>query len=553
MKHFAMKTRRHRESGAALITALLVSIATALLLAASLAVAMTSTSLGWDQVYSQSALQLADAGVNSELQVISLNAGSPVTSKSSQPNLVSGIFSILNGITSQVKGRTGTVTGYTGGSYYVFSSNDAAGTTAWDGATTPFYITSAASVNGVWQTVQVKTAAASVFNVSGIVAATGGTSSSSTNPCNTTAITTAANSSVTITGPAACNGTVSKGSGCSFKSPCAINYNCGQNSTNRFDSTCVASGGQLCSVSPPICYPKTSDCCRSCFGCSAGTSDATAYATCKSNCCNSTGVYQYTNWANSSTINTNNCCQLQGGCGGYQLNNNCFQNANTKPGTYNSDYWWWNNNQQTTAVQTLIFEPGDYYFTQCQLQYNASCEMVVDPCAYASGGTPGQVRFWLYDPNSATDGNPSDYCQLPCTNTCASGTSTPDPGQFRIYDGKDGCSCNFSKPDNIQDWQGNSITSDFNYYCGIYACTNPATTSNSSAGCSSVTTTTTGVTVGFTGCSQKSHGCCNLCGSMLCDKLSFGGCCNANFVQSQTCTKDPCCGGKVLSWSCNGH
>ncbi len=540
MKRSTVMNPRQRETGAALITALLVSIATALLLAASLAVAMSSNKLGWKQVDAQSALQLADAGVNSELQYIALNVSASTLLKSSQPSVYSGVTAILQATGQIVKGRPGTVTGYTGGNYYVYSSNNATGTTAWDGITSPYYITSSACVNGVWETVQIQASSSSVFNVGGLIS-TGG------DPCSPTSITVAPSANVTMTGSAACNGKISKGTGCTFKSPCAINANSDQFSDSRFDSTCVNTGGQLCSVSPPVCYPKTSDVCRKVFGCNDTDSDATAYSKCQQNSCNNTGVYQYNNawWSSDSSINTSNCCQYTGI--GNTLTCDDFNNANIKPGTWSN---WWDNNSNTCAVQTLIFEPGDYYFTKAQIAYQANCEMVVDPCAYASGGTPGQVRFWVCDANSNTNGNTTDYCQIPIKNTCPSGQS-PDPGQFRIYYGKDGGTCTFTRPDSCKDYQGNTVTGDFNYCCGIYACTKPATVTSSQNGCT--TTTTVGATVSFCGHSTDSTKCCNINGSMLCDKCQYSGNCKPTYVQSQTCTKDPVCGGQVLKWTCNGH
>ena len=534
MKHKLINARRRREAGAALITAIMVSLCTAMLLAASLTVALTTSELGWKQSSSEAALQLADAGINSELQYIALNvSASTTTGRSSQPVVSAGVTVTLPNVSTAVLGRSGTVPGYSGGTYYVYSSNNAAGTVAWDGVTSPFYVTCSATVGGVWQTVQIQSSSTSLFNVYGIFAL-------GSYPSAPTALTVAPSATVNVGGSAGINGTISKGSGCTFKSPCAINANCSGHSSGQFDSTCVSSGGQLCSVQPPLTYPRTATCCKNCFGLTASTTDAAAYSYCASHSCNSSCVYQYTSTATSSTISTHNCCPLSGGCG-TKLNNNCFNNANTCPGTYTSDYWyWWD--PPTVAVQTLIFEPGDYYFTQCQLQYNAGCQMIIDPCAYASGGTPGQVRFWMYDPNSSTDGNPSDYCQLPITNTCAAGSSTPDPGQFRIYYGKDACTCTFTRPSNVTDWTGNTLNGDFNYYCGLYACTKQPNDTSSSVG----------TCCAFQGCSTSSAGRCNLCGSMLCDKLSFSGCCNPTYVQSQTCTKDPCSGGSCNSWSCTG-
>jgi len=533
MKHFILKARKQREAGAALITVLLVSICTAMLLAASLTVALTTTKLGWKQSDSEAAMQLADAGINSELQFVGLNATAATkTGRSSQPVVYSGVTAVRPSMTTPVLGRPGTVPGYTGGTYYVYSSNNAAGTVAWDGVQSPFYITCSAVVSGCWQTVQIQSQSTSLFNVYGIFS--GGDSGS------TPTVTVNPGSTVTVTGPAGVNGTVSQDSSCTFVAPTCINANCGNHSSGQLKSSNCSSGGHLCQVQQPLVYPKTSDCCRNCFGCDPGDSDDTAWTACQNHSCNASGcIYHYSSSASDSTINTHNCDPLPGGCGN-QLTNSCWANANIKPGTYTSNYWWWWQNP-TVAVQTLIFEPGDYYFTSMQLAYDASKEMVIDPCAYASGGTPGQVRFWCHG------GTTDDYVQCPITNTCASGTSTPDPGLFRIYYDKDNCTCTFQRPDNITDWTGNTRNDDFNYYCGIYACTKPCGDTSSKCG----------TNIGFTGtnntngCGSSNHGKANLCGSMLCDHLKFQGCCNANYTVSKTCTKDPCSGGCAVSWSCH--
>jgi len=501
---------------------------------------MTSQMLGYNQSYSEAALQLADAGVNSELQVVALNISNPVISlRASLPVVSVGVTITRPNQTTPVLGRVGTVPGYSGGNYYVYSSNDAAGKTAWDGVTSPFYITSSACVNGCWQTVQIQSGTSSLFNVYGIFSL----GDSSTTPT----VSVSANSTVSVTGSAGINGTVSQGSACSFTAPTAINANCGKHSSGQLTNSNVSSGGNLCSCQQPLIYPKTSDCCRSAFGCSSGTSDSVAYSTCQTHSCNSTGIYHYTANANSSTINTSNCCQLTGGCG-TSLNNNCWENANIKPGTYTSNYWWWWQNP-TVAVQTLIFEPGDYYFSSCQLAYDASKEMIVDPCAYASGGTPGQVRFWCCDSNAATDGATNDYVQCPIKNTCAAGTSTPDPGQFRLYYDKDGCTCTFTRPDNITDWTGNTLSGDFDYYCGCYASSKPANDTSAKKGCCIGFCGT--ANQGHNGCGGSNDGCAHLHGSMLCDHLAFQGNCKCDYTVSQTCTKDPCCGGCAVSWSCH--
>jgi len=540
MKQKTNRARSSREGGAALITVLILTLCTAMLLGASLTVALTTSKLGWNQSYSEAALQLADAGVNSELQYIAKNVGATsVTLKSSQPSITAGVTAVLPGTSSIVLGRPGTISGYSGGTYYVYSSNNAAGTVAWDGVTSPFYVTCSAVVNKCWQTVKVQATSASLFNVYGIFAS--GDTGSST-------VTAGSGSSTSIGGSSGVNGPVSQTGSCSFTAPTAINCNHQNHSSGQFTSGNVSSGGQLCQQDPPIINPRTADVCRHAFGCNDSDSDTTAYTACKNHTCTNSCVYHYKSSAGSSTINTSNCTKY-GDDLGTTLTNRDFHDCNTKPGTYTSSYWWfgWHS---TVAVQTLIFEPGDYYFTNMNLLYDASKEIVIDPCAYASGGTAGQVRFWCVDQNAVANNNTYDCCQLPIKNTCISGQD-PDPGQFRLYYDKDGATCEFNHPEGCQDWQGNTITSDFDYYCGIYACSKPCGDTSSKVGCC-VKFHGTELQSGCGTTNPVSHGACHLHGSMLCDKLSFQGHSKCDYTPSQTCEKDPCSGGKAVSWSCNG-
>ena len=540
MKQIRNKARIRREAGAALITVLILSLCTALLLGASLTVALTTTKLGWNQSYSEAALQLADAGVNSELQYIAKNVGAAnATLKSSQPVATSGVTAKLPGSSTVVLGRPGTITGYSGGTFYVYSSNNASGTVAWDGVTSPFYITCSAVVNKCWQTVKVQATSASLFNVYGIFAS---------GDTGTPTVTAGSGSHTTIGGSGGVNGPVSQGGSCGFTAPTAINCNHQNHSSGQFGSGNVSSGGNLCQVDPPMIHPKTSDVCRHAFGCNDNDSDSVAYTACRNATCTNSKVYHYKSTAGSSTINTSNCTKY-GNDLGSSLNNTDFHDCNTKPGTYDSSFWWfgWHN---TVAVQTLIFEPGDYYFTNMSLLYDASKEIVIDPCAYASGGTAGQVRFWCVDQNAVANGNTSDVCQLPIKNTCKSGED-PDPGQFRLYYDKDGATCEFNHPEGCKDWQGNSIDTDFDYYCGVYACSKPCGDSSSKVGCT-VKFHGTELTSGCGTTTPTSHGSCHLHGSMLCDKLTFQGHNKCEYTPSKTCEKDPCSGGRAVSWSCNG-
>jgi len=542
MKHSQPRIRRRREAGVALVTALIISLATAMLLGASLYVSMTSNKLGWAQAQAESSLQLADAGINWELQYIAQNTGQSLISlRASAPVAAVGVTLQYPGENFAIKGHNGTVPGYAGGQFWVYASNDAAGNTAWDGVTSPFYITASGYTNKVWQRVQITTQTQSLFNLYG----SGALGSYNNSP---TSVTLGSGSTVVVTGPAAINGTVSSGSGSSFTAPTAINGNTCTYSSGQFTSSNVASGGTLVSQQAPYVYPTCASIIRQTCG-QPNYTDSQAWNWRSNNCNNSTGVYTYTNSASDATISTHNCQRVSGGCG-TTLNNADWNNANTKPGTYNSNgyQWWWYWQPPTQAVQTLIFEPGDYYLTSVQLSYDCTCEMVVDPEAQASGGTPGQVRFWVYDPGSSPT---NDSISNPIINTCPSGQSTPDCGKFRIYYGKDSCSCQFNRPSNCSDWQGNTVTGDFEYHCGVYACSKqPDTGVSSTGGCQANTGDATkhGCTVTLCGQSSRSNGCCKITGSCLTDKLSCQGGCTLNYQASSYCGNDPCSGGKVLSW-----
>ncbi len=510
MRQFHRSSNVRRDRGAAVVSALIVACLIGLLLAASLSVALTSGKLAYNQVDSEAAIQLAEAGIDSELQVIAQDAGSlTTTGRSSQPVVYAGVTAELPGTTTTVLGRSGTVVGYTGGTYYVYSSNDAAGTTPWDGVTSPFYVTSSAVVNNCWHTVQVTTQGNSAFNVYGTFALT-------TTPGSTTSVTTAPAAAVTITGPAGINGTVSQGTGSTLTTTTAINADTTANPTGQFGSGNLAAGGTITSSTTPVVYPTGTTVLKESSGQSTSTSDSTAW----SNVSGNNGyVYEYKSSNQVVTLSPSNCNQYQKQPG--TLMNSCWSGVHQKPfnsaGVGGGD----------KKIQTMIFEPGDYYFTAIQLTYDATKELIIDPCAYASGGTAGQIRFWVYDPNSGTDGNPADYIQMPVTMTSASGT--PDPGGFRIYYLKDGNSLTFTRPPNILDAAGNNLTSNFDYYLSVWGVSKQAGDTSSK----------TGTTIAFAGTSAASTGGVNLHGSLLSDKMSFTGVSSVIYTQSVNTTKDP--------------
>jgi len=350
-----------------------------------------------------------------------------------------------------------------------------------------------------------------------------------------------------VMGSAGINGTVSTGSGATITAPQAINANTCTYSSGQFTSSNVQSGGTLTKCNNPFIYPTTSTVLKTSLCGHPEYTDAQAWSWLGSNCSNSSKCYQFTSSASSNTVNTSNCtpCSFSGTV----LNNACFASANPDPTTYDwPGYWWW---PQTYAVHTLIFEPGDYYFTSMQLTYAQNCGMIIDSQAKACGGTPGQVRFWLYDSDPVTHGTTADTCSFCVNHTLGSGQSTPDPGLWRVYCGKDNCSCTFTRPSSCQDWQGNTVSGDFKFYCGVYASTKQCNGVSAASGACSTTTddsTKKGCHVGFCGTTSKSGGCAHLCGSCLTDKLDCQGYCNIEYNASATCSKDPCGGASIVSW-----
>jgi hypothetical protein len=165
-------------------------------------------------------------------------------------------------------------------------------------------------------------------------------------------------------------------------------------------------------------------------------------------------------------------------------------------------------------VKTLIFEPGDYFFTNIDVIGDASTQLIIDSQAKATGGTAGQVRFWVY--NSASTGNQTDYINIPVKATLATGSSTPDTKLFRIYYGQDAGTFSFTRPSGFVDYDGSN--SGFTVYGAVYAVTKqPGDTSS-----------LTGTSIDFTGIG----GSITLNGALIADKVTFHYICNIIYNES---------------------
>jgi len=518
--HTKRISQSHHERGASLLTVLMVAVCSAMMVGAALTLSMVSSRLGKDQADSQAAVLLADAGINSELQFIALNSGSATPDGlSSQPGIYPGVLATPPGQNSPVPGRPGTVSGYSGGSYFVSTSNDAASTAAWDGSTSPYFITSWAQVGKSWRRVQVRceTPSTSLFNQYGLFAL-------ACFPGNSNAsILVNSGTVANVSGMVATNGQISVGNNASLTVSNAINADTADshNSGAQFTSGNLAPNGALASQSLPILAPTTATIIRNAFSLNSATSDNDAWAYVAAHNNNSTGVYQFKTTALTSVISLANCMRYP--MSGSTLSAQLWQSANAQPGT-------------TGKYKTLIFEPGDYYFSAIQLAYDPGIGMVIDPCAYARGGRAGQVRFWCY---SASKWAAYSF-GIPITNTIAAGSNTPDPGLFRLYFSIDSGAFSLQRTQGAKNWQGQTLIGDWNYYCGIYACTRgPGQSNNSNKGSQ----------IALVGTSNG-QGAAVIQGSIIADQISFNGA-NVAFVQSQTTTSDPTAPGQaaIVQWS----
>ena len=506
MNSSELRLRRPRQRGVALITALMVTTVLSMLIGASLWVSVTHYGLNFAQARSESALLLAEGGINDELAYIAANVGNTdVTTISSRYDYTNPGVETLQypGENHAPYGRKGSLSGTTNESYWVCTSaNDwskTAGTTPtpWDGKSGSFYVTSTAYVKGSWRRVSIGANGLSIFSLYAIFGLA--TYSNSSNAIGLSS------ANVDIVGTAGTNGQVSNSSS-TFLASNIINANTAANSSGQFSSSNLKTGGTLYTQGARVTYPTTVNVLKRLKGLTTLT-DAQAWANLKANNSNSTGVYTYKAGATSSTISTANCSSA--GTVSSTFNNNtgsgnpkigAWSIARAKPGTSNK-------------ISTLIFEPGDYYFEKFVLDYNAATEFVIDPLALASGGTPGQVRFWIYDPSNGTQ---NDIVSLPIVATSTSGT--PDPTLFRLYYGKDGKTFTFARPSNVTDINGNAVTGDFNVYGGVYAVTKVPGDSN------------TGTGIGFSGLTSAAAGRIALKGSLLADKISFQGYCQITYV-----------------------
>lgn len=594
MNHSDRKLRR--KAGGALLTALVIALITAAIIGATLSLSSAHFSLGYTEAQSESAVLMADAGINDELSYIGLHIGNTDPSQiSSQPVVANGETQVYPGEGTPIKGRKGALVG-TDGCFWVYSSQDKAGTIPWDGKSDVFWITARSNVRGAWKKVQVQAVGPSMFTLYAIFALA--------NYGNGSPAISLQSSDVIITGIAGTNGSISNNSSYpSLKIDNGLNANQSVETGTQFSTANLtdAATGTIFRKNEPVVFPLSSTMLSRTFGLDSSI-DPWAYVATHS--LNTTGVYTFRPNAGSTVVNTTNCQPLAGGVGAVLTNTGgnlgswastgaskktIYSVANvakkTGPGSLievtltgnptifngqtvtiagvegtnsldiaTNGTWTitmtgkksftldgssyppganYTNNTGTVllSVRALIFTPGDYYFSNIKLPFNAQTQLFIDPYALSNGGTPGQVRFWI---NDTSGGAQNDNIQIQVNVT-----GVADPSLFRIYIGKKGKSFQFSRPSNPTDYLGVPITTDFNVYGGVYAVSNaPGDTSS-------------GSTIVFDGPTATGSPRIVLTGSLLADSINFNGNCKIVFTSSSY-PIDPSAGASVIGGYSDG-
>lgn len=516
----------------ALLAALAYGVVATMLVASGLYLAMGFTSQTWSEARSESAAVLADAGINNELALIAATSGVPT---SSAPTAATGETMVYPGESHPVYGRKGTMATDTDGTYWVCTTanewwRSGNAPVAWNGVTSPYWITATAYVQGSWRRATVQVSKQSVFNAYVVFA-------TDSNGTTDDIVDVDAAASATINGAAGTNGKVNLHGGSGLSLGNALNANTALCASAQFTTSSVRSGSSLVTKTAPVTYARTANVMSSLTGIPI-LDEALAWVNLLTVVKNSTGIYTYKLAAASSTLSPTNCVRTSlptNTLENYNILNIllptkvCWDYCNVKPGT-------------GSKVKTLIFEPGDYFLNDINLNYDASTELVIDPQALASGGTPGPIRFWVYDV-PLLGGN--DHIDIPIQMTKASGATTPDSSQFRIYYAKDGYTLTLNRPSNCKDYTGATLSGDFNLYGSLYSVTKLPNDTSLLGGL-----LVYGTKVVLAGTTGSSNGKMVVNGSIIADHIGFKGPCTVNAATGGT--SDPGSGGRILGGYLDG-
>jgi len=464
-------SRRRTERGAAMMAVVALTLFASMILGAVLLNARNQYTLTWARTNSESALLLAEGAINNEISYINKNMyNTTATTRSTQNTTANG---------EPFKGRKGSISG-TDGEYWVFTSADAAGTTAWDGNSSTLYITANARVNGAWRQVQVggPNMYRSIYTVFGVFTNNGN------NSTNGNSLTTTDGSRLSIFGHCGTNGGCSKGTGSTITFNSATNCNNKNNTQPKFTSSTSPVYNQP--DSQP--YPSSTEVLKRCTG---------------------------KTWSQISSSNSNNLIRT------YRPSNPSLTPAGTQTngitdGNLDANKWATANKGTNGNTKYLIFPPGDYYFSNCWLDYAQNYEIIIDDLGLTVGGNPNNQPVRWFIRNYFSTG---DLVAIPMTSTYEITKGTANPSGFRII---------YGSQSTLTVDRRNNPGHD-SVYGTIYA----------------VADTSTDIFPSRVALKGKSSGqSCNVVGGIVADTISVDGECTVNYTAAPVANAkyDPPCG-----------
>jgi len=465
---------QRRKRAFTLIAAISITLIGSLLVAASITYSFANRRLNASRTDSEAALMLAEAGINDELNLITLSMQDNDRTKwSTQPGTVNG---------EPYPGLKGSVTGTTG-NFWVVTSSVAAGTTAWTGEQT-LYITANAKVNGSWRRVQIgapnmRQSIFGTFAVFGYNAAPNGNSSDLGF--------TGANNVLEVIGNVGTNGRCDTGN-------YTLTYTAGFNfNTLNYP---VSSGQSQLTIEPlfndtkPFRFPTVRQVAKSTFPASYSYTNPMEYV--KANSHNTTRPRTWNSGlpgsASMSPTTTSVYPLPVSGGNAYKLfNKNGGQRG----------LWEGLANAPADSKQEIILPPGDYYFESMDLGSDNNTTLVIDNAGLSVGGNPGKlpVRIWL----SGT-GTSHDRLSIPVRMT-----NPDDASTFRLLYDKSNAEFEYRRDSNFPSG------TDYEVAGCIYAVTQEWGT-----------TSGLGTKIDFVG-GTASNKRIVLRGSLLADRIEFNG------------------------------
>jgi len=479
---------RTRRQAFALVAAISITLIGSMLVVASVSYSYAHRSLNQSRTDSESALLIAEGGINDEMNYIQQNIyASNWSGRSSAPTTATG---------EPYPGRKGTIGGVPG-TYWVFTSADAAGTTPWAGQGTMF-ITANAKVGGSWRKIQVEGPVGGFPAIGGNPNPLGppnmgqsifgdftifgyDSNSNGNQPC----LGIIGSSNVSVVGNVGVNSRVQNSGVISYTG--GYNYNTSGTSQTQLATAPFYNDAQ------PFRFPTIRSIIKNTYSGAAGYTEPWDYIKATYN--NSAPKQWRSGLTTGSPLSAANVISA-----GYPSTGSDSITLVNKKGN-KLGRWEGLNSKPGTSVKQLILPPGDYYFETVQLLFNSETELVIDNAGLTVGGNPNKVpvRFWI----NGDQGGGADFVSCPISLTDPNDAST-----FRIYFGKDNGEFEFDRDVNYPSG------SDYSVVGCVYAVNQEWQS------------TTSSTKIDFIGGNSSSKRI-RLKGSLIADRVEFNGHCYA--------------------------